>query len=161
VQVLGVGDHDTAFRAQHDLAGLERRQPGEPVAVDDLVAAGRHGEQVGVIRRRPRAHEVQPGGFDAGLVVFGVLAGVVDHGQFPARGGEGPEAPGQLGHHRGKPGDIGPVARIGVRHQRDAAVDRHHQAQAHQAQIGALLLGVASLGDRGNVSGPASRRVEP
>jgi hypothetical protein len=39
------------------------------------------------------------------------------------------------------------VARIGVGDERNAPVDRHHEPQIDQAQVGSFLFGLASLGD--------------
>jgi len=57
--------------------------------------------------------------------------------------------PGGQDVNHGELRDVGLVAGIGVPGQRDPAVAGDHQAQAHQAQVGALLLGLPALGDRG------------
>ena len=49
----------------------------------------------------------------------------------------------------GELGDVGLVAGVGAPGQRDPAVAGDDQAQADQAQVGALLLGLPALGDRG------------
>jgi hypothetical protein len=54
----------------------------------------------------------------------------------------------QLVDDRGELGDVGPVARVGAGDNRDPAITGHHQAQADQPQVIALLLGLAALGDR-------------
>ena len=51
--------------------------------------------------------------------------------------------------HGGELGDVRPVAGVGVPGQRDPAVPGDDQAQPHQPQVGALLLGLAALRDRG------------
>ena len=66
---------------------------------------------------------------------------------------QGLETAGQLADHVPELGDVGPVARVGVADQGDAAVDRDDQAEADYAQVGPFLLGVAPLGDRGAVVG--------
>ena len=59
VQVLGVGDHDAPLGAEDHLAGLKGAQARKAPVVDGPVAALGHGQQVGMVRGRQRADEVQ------------------------------------------------------------------------------------------------------
>jgi hypothetical protein len=154
-----VGYHDAALDAEDHLAGLEGPKAGEALLVHHPVAAGGHGQQVGVVRGRKRADEVERRALDELVVALGVLAGVEHQREPPGlrAAGQCLEAGGELADHRRELGHVGAVAGIGVRHQRDAAVDGDHQAQPDEAEIGPLLLGVAPLGDRGPVVG----RVDP
>ena len=106
-----------------------------------------------MIARRQRADEVQGAVGHGGLVGLGVLAGVVDQGEPVGVRGQGAPPGHQLGNHVGELADIVAVAGIGVADERDAAVGGDHQAQADQAQVDPLLLGVAPLGDRRPVVG--------
>ena len=55
---------------------------------------------------------------------------------------------GQGGDHVRELGDVGLVAGVGVREQRDPAVAGDHQPQSDQPQVGAFLFGLAALRDR-------------
>ena len=155
MQVLGVGDHEASLVTEDDLAGLERAQPREALFVDHPVAALGDSEQIRVIRRRERTNEVKRGALDQILVVLGVLAGVVDQGELTRTGpgavGDRAEAGDEFVDHLGELGDIWAVAGIGVGDERDAAVSGHDEPETNEAQVGAFLFGVASLGDRGAV----------
>ena len=96
---------------------------------------------------------------DEDLVGGGVLAGVIDQGQLVPLGGDGVITSGQFAHHLGELGDVGPVAGIGVRDDRDPAVPRDDETEADQAEIGALLLCVTARRDRGAGGLPESMKV--
>jgi len=85
------------------------------------------------------------------VVVPGVLSGVVDQGEALAFavGVKRPEANDELVHHRCELGDIGAVPRVGEGDERDAAICRDNQSESTDAQVASLLLGVATLRDRG------------
>src|ERR1019366_5368744 len=70
-------------------------------------------------------------------------------GDLAAGGADRLVPAGQRVDQCGGPGDGGLCAGVGVPGQRDAAVAGDDQAQAYQAQVGALLLGLPALGDRG------------
>ncbi len=97
---------------------------------------------------------MQPGAREVSEVGCGVLPGVEDDrhvrvtGRDASRCGDRLVLAAQLAGHGGELGDVGPVAGVGVPGQRDPAVPGDHQAQAHQPQVGALLLGLAALRHR-------------
>ncbi len=106
-----------------------------------------------MVRRRQRPDEVQLEAVDQLLVGRGVLAGVIDQGQPGGFAGHSGEAGDELVDDEGELADVGAVTGICAGDQRDAAVDRNHQAEADQAQVPALLLGMAALGDGGSLVG--------
>ncbi len=147
-----MGEDRAALGAVGDAAGVECRQPPEPVLVDDGAGAGGQRGQVGAVAGGHRSDVVQPGGGQVGEVRVRVLPGVEDDrhlGLRLAAGGADLGMPaGQRIDHGLELGDVGLVAWVGVPGQRDPAVAGDHQAQPGQPQVGALLLGLAALGDR-------------
>jgi hypothetical protein len=94
---------------------------------------------------------VQRRALDQGLVVLRVLAGVIDEGEPTGVAGAHGEADDELLDELRELGHVGLVAGIGVAEERDAAVGGHDEAEAEadDAQVRPLLLGVTALGDRG------------
>ncbi len=148
-----MGQDRPALGAVDLAAGVECGQPPEAVLIDDGAGAGGQLGQAGAVGggHRPDVAQARPG--EVGEVGARVLPGVEHHrhlGRLLAAGSADRGVPG--GHdvdHGGELGDVGLVAGVGVPGQRDAAVAGDDQAQAGQPQVGALLLGLAPLGDRG------------
>ena len=80
-----------------------------------------------------------------------VLPSVVDQGEVFDAGRELPVAAGQFVQQPGELGDVGTVAGVGVRQQRDRAVAGDDQTQPDQPQVHPFLFRFAALGDRGLV----------
>ncbi len=153
-----MGDHEAAGLAVDNLFGLEGPEAGEARPVHGPVAGLRHGEEVRVARRRERADEVERRGAVEELVVaLRALAGVEDQCEpllgLPLCALEGAEAGDQLLHELGELGDVGLVPRVGRGDEGYGAVGGDHEPQADQAQVCPLLLGMATLRDRGPVIG--------
>ena len=142
-----------------DLGRLERAEPGKALGVDHLVAVLADREQLRVVRRRQQADEVQRCTPEQLVVVLRVLAGVVDERELVltatvlALAEQVLEAGEELLDQHRELGDVGAVTGIGVRDERDASVGRHDQAEPDDAEVSALLLRTAALGDRGTVVG--------
>jgi hypothetical protein len=149
VQGLGVGQHRAAGHPQRGHRSIDVGQAGEAVRVHGAVAGTGNGQQAGVIAGRQRPDEPDPGGFHLFVVGGRILPCVVDQGQIGHVGGRLPKPGGQLVDQLGELGDVGPVTRVGVRQQGDAAVAGDHQRQPDQPQVHPLLFGLAALRDRG------------
>ncbi len=150
VQVRRVCQHRPPGTAECRHGGVDRGQAGEPVRINDGVVGGGQGEQVGVVRGRQGPDEVQILLGQVGEVGGRVLPGV-EHHREPGGGSHGGVAVGERVDDGGELGHVGPVARIRVGDDRDAAVAGDDQTQPDQAQIGALLLRVPALRDRRRV----------
>ena len=148
-----MGKHRAAGHAQGGDRGVHGAQVPEAVRIDRAVAVAGDVEQVGVVAGRQRPDEPDPGLLDQVVVVGRVLPGVVDHGQRLHTVDQQPVAGDQLVQHGAELGDVGAVAGVGVRDDRDPTVAGHDQRQTDQAQVHPLLLGLAALGDRGPVVG--------
>ena len=113
---------------------VDRGQPAEPGLINDLVAAAGHGQQVRVLGGRQRPDVVQAGparwpGWRPSLCPASKTT--VSLPRTPPASCL--VAGDQLVDHGGELGDVGPVARVGVRDQRDPAVAGDHQAPARPA----------------------------
>ena len=148
-----MGQDRPALGAVDLAAGVVGGQSSEAVLIDDGTGAGGQPGQASAVGggHRPDVAQVRPG--QVGEVGSGVLPGVEHHrhlgGLLPAGGADRGMPGGQDADHGGELGDVGLVAGVGVPGQRNAAVPGDDQAQADQAQVGALLLGLPALGDRG------------
>ncbi|WP_411733773.1 hypothetical protein [Paeniglutamicibacter sp.] len=150
-------DHPALGPVDHP-PGFGRTEPAEVGLVHDGAVRGRDREQVRDVGRRVGADEFQVDVGDPGEVGGRVLSGIEHHdrlGAVAASGDVGEFAvPGSQGiDHQRELGDVRLVSRIGVGQQRNVAIAGDHPSEADQAQVGAFLLGLASLGDRRFVVG--------
>jgi hypothetical protein len=131
-----VGQDRAAGDSQGGDGGVVAGQVTEPVGVHDAVAAGRNVQQVGVVAGRQGSEEPDPGGLELLMVGRRVLPGVVDHGQRLNAVDQQSVAGDQFVQHGGELGDVGAVAGVGMRDDRDTTVTGHDQRQTDQPQIG-------------------------
>ena len=149
---LGIeGDHERAVGAQHRLARPVGACPRQIGAGERVKPVAGHGEQIRVLRGGHRPDEVIRRRIDGPLVVEAIVPFVVDQRDavhllseqaiaFEQPVGDGREGRGIMG-----------VAGVDVVEQRNMEIPRHEQGQADQAQVAALLLALAALGQRRGV----------
>ena len=178
---LGQGDLHPSPRLSeaHQLGGQEVLRagdddaPGDPVdlplaavgnnafqVLHGLVLLVGHGQQVAMLAGDQRAHKPNGGNVHGSEVGLGVVALVEHHGHGGGVHPDSLQAGHKLGECRREDLGVGSVAGRGDVAQGDAVIRRAGQGQSHEAQVEALVLGVAPLGDVRAAVGGGDEGVE-